>query len=160
MFMDKKKLIFAIFVAVSIFGIFLSGMLTAAKYSDTVAILCGEDVDNSCNKVQNSEFSDLINLKDENNSTTFKVPLSLAGVFFYLTVLGLSIFMALEYKKKKQVPLKHKYIMLGLCVAGVSFSIVFVLIQAFLIEAFCTYCIYSAIDTLILLFLSFFLIFV
>lgn len=158
--MDKKKLIFTALITISILGIFLSGMLTAAEYSDNIALLCGQDVDSSCNVVQNSQYSKLIDLENTQNGSNFEIPVSLLGIIFYILVLGLSIFMFKQYKNKNKIDIKYKYMMLVLCVIGVSFSIVFVLIQAFLIEAFCTYCMISALDTLFLLFLALALFFI
>lgn len=158
--MDKKRVLFAILIIISFFGIFLSSMLTVAKYSEKVALLCGENIDNSCNKVQESEFSNIINLKDENNNTIFEIPLSLLGIIFYILTLCLSFVMFLGYRKNKLIKIKYKYILLFFCLIGFISSIIFVLVQAFLIEAFCTYCMISAFDTLILFTISLYLFFI
>lgn len=157
--MNKKRLILVMCLIVAIFGLFLSSMLTLAKYNDSIAAICGEDLDNSCNTVQNSEFSKLVLLEDEiDDVEIFSIPISFMGVIFYLMFIGVSIYGLFFYKQNK-FSNKFNYFLIGLAGVGVAFSIIFTIIQAFFIEAFCTFCVLSAFDTLILLILSFLFIF-
>jgi uncharacterized membrane protein len=81
-------------------------------------------------------------------SVFFGVPLSLLGMIFYLgaiLVCGIILFRPKEIFKK---------ILLALSFAGVISSIYFIYLQAFVIKAFCVYCVLSALSSFILAFLS------
>ncbi len=86
-----------------------------------------------CLKVQQSKWS-----------KTFGIPNTYAGLTIYflifiLTLLGINGFpMMVEFVK-------------GLIYFGFAFSMYFVFIQAFILKAFCTWCVVSAVDFVILL---------
>lgn len=148
----EKKHIYLMIVAFAFFGIVLAGTLTLAKYYDKVAVLCGEDQFNSCNIVQNSPYSYLVDSKQSDGSE-LKIPLSLAGVFFYtlLLIFAIVLYKIDTEKKKKNTHLKKIKIVFFICgVLGVMFSLWFTYIQANVINAFCKYCLVSAINTLVL----------
>lgn len=154
----NQKLLVVLLLAFSVVGIILAGSLTAAKYSNKIALLCGEDNDNSCNTVQNSEYSYLINVKNEDGSTKFQFPLTLAGLFFYLILLVGSIVLLKDFRKRE----KDKKLKMGLFVVGlvgIVFSAVYTWIQAYKIEAFCTYCLISALNSVVLFVLLVFIVF-
>lgn len=146
--MERKNILIAIMIF-SFLGVIIAGMLTAAKYSDSIALLCGQDIDNSCNTVQNSPYSYLINEK-KNDGSEFKIPLTLAGIIFYLILIALAYRVYSNEKNKKKTSDKLKYSLFVIGIFGVLFSAAFTWIQAFLIEAFCTYCLISALDTVII----------
>lgn len=149
----QNKTLYLLIILFAIFGIILAGTLTLAKYYDKVAVLCGEDQFNSCNTVQNSPYSYLINQKT-NSGTEFKIPLTLAGVGFYtlLTLIALSLYRYETGKKKleKKCLTRQKYFLFIFGILGVIFSAWFTYIQASIIKAFCKYCLVSAFNTLIL----------
>jgi uncharacterized membrane protein len=154
----KQKVLLILVIVFSIMGIFLAGSLTAAKYSDNIAVLCGEDLDNSCNTVQNSEYSYLINVKNDDGSTKFQFPLTLAGLLFYIILLIGAIILLKDFRKRKEdKKLKIALFIVGLI--GILFSIVYTWIQAYKIEAFCTYCLISAANSVILFILLIFIAF-
>ena len=150
---SNLKYLLIIMIIISIFEIFLSGMLTAAKYSHSIASICGDDLSNSCNTVQNSPFSNIVNIENENNQTTFQIPITLLGIFFYII---LTWFLVKYYKlvsKKQKIYRKLKHILLYLGIGGFIFSVSYTLIQAFVIEAYCKFCLFSALNTCILFFM-------
>ncbi len=154
----QNKTLYLSIIIIAIFGIILAGTLTLAKYSDKIAALCGEDEFNSCNTVQNSDYSYLINQKTDDGSE-FKIPLTLAGVVFYsfLTMLAVILYRNETKPKKEKLSedkIKKLKLTLFICgILGVIFSAWFTYIQANIIEAYCAYCLVSAFDTVILLIL-------
>jgi len=122
------------------------------KYDDNIAILCGEDTSNNCNVVQNSEYSNLFVIEDETNNTSVPVPISLAGIFYYVAIIVTSIMLLKNEKKKDKKDDEKKRlnklynILFGLSIFGLLFSLIYTLIQAFVIGAYCTYCLISAFD--------------
>ncbi len=145
--MLKKNFLILVMIF-AILGIILAGALTLAKYNQSIALLCGDNVDNECNIVQNSEYSYLINIKDEQGKAQFQVPLSLAGVLFYAILLVTSFIMYRRVDDKDSRDLKYFLFVIGLF--GVAFSAAYTWIQAYKIEAFCTYCLISAFDSLVI----------
>jgi uncharacterized membrane protein len=156
-FIMSKRIVLSLIMVFAILGIFIAGTLTLAKYSDSIAILCGEDVDNSCNTVQNSEYSYLINVESDSGSN-FQVPISLAGVVFYTLLLVLSVILY----KRDSVGLdlgNLKYYLFGFGFVGILFSAVYTWLQVYKIDAFCTYCLISAFDSAVLFVLVYLLAF-
>lgn len=144
----NKKLILVLIMIFTILGILIAGTLTLAKYSNSIALLCGEDENNSCNTVQSSDYAYLINVQSDSGSK-FQIPLTLAGVIFYIGLFSLSL---IAYKREiAKVEIgKLKYYLFSIGTIGLLFSAIFTWLQAYKIEAFCTYCLISAFDSLIL----------
>lgn len=71
----------------------------------------------------------------------FGIPLSVIGIFFYLAVILLAIF---YFEAKQKIAMK---IFSLLSVFGFLASVYFVYLQAFVIKAFCFYCILSAVTS-------------
>lgn len=79
-------------------------------------------------------------------ATIFEVPIALLGSFFYLIVLILAVLLLTHPR------LAIKRVLLVLTVSGFIVSVILVYIQAFLLHAFCQYCLLSeAILTILLL---------
>ena len=150
--MNINKWNFRVIILLSIIGILISGTLTLAKYNDKIAILCGEDIDNGCNTVQNSEYSNIFTVKDENQETTFAVSLTLLGIFYYLIMLITTVFLCKDFNNNKfnKKTNKLKKLLIIVSTIGVIFSIIYTLIQAFVIKAYCTYCLVSACISIII----------
>lgn len=126
-------------IILSIFGIFDTAYLTAKHYLDS-SVYC--PVGKSCETVLNSGYS-----------VIFNIPISLFGVFFYFTIL---ILVLLYLQTEKRIFIK---IFFALSVLGFIFSLWLFYLQALIIKAYCFYCILSAINILILLGISSFLLF-
>ena len=71
-------------------------------------------------------------------ATIFGVPNAFLGVFYYLVVVVLSVL----YFDTKQV--KYLITAMGAIILGFIFTLWFVYLQAFVIKAFCEYCLLSA----------------
>jgi len=71
-------------------------------------------------------------------ATIFGVPNALLGVFYYLVVVVLSVL----YFDTKQV--KYLITAMGAIILGFIFTLWFLYLQAFVIKAFCEYCLLSA----------------
>lgn len=163
--MEKKNKLLLYIMLFAIIGIFLTSILTFAKYFDKIEKICGTNLQNSCNTVQNSEYSNLINLKNQTNKSYFKIPLSLAGLFFYILIFSFSIFLFKKdsknknknYNKKNKTKkyLKIENILLILSILGILTSIFYTIVQFYIIKAFCSYCIISTIDSIMIFILTF-----
>jgi len=149
MFKKNIKYLLVFMIVLSILEVFISSTLTIAKYSDSIAVLCGEDSSNSCNTVQNSEFSNIINLKNNEEKTTFQVPITLVGILFYLILTGLLLLDYRNLKNKKRSIKLNKWLFY-FAIFGIVFSVGYTLVQAIIIKAFCKYCLISAGNTIIL----------
>ncbi len=78
-----------------------------------------------CKKVQYSKFS-----------KTFGVPNPFLGLLMYLAIIGLTYFAA--------IGLAAPWLVKAVVVFGFLFSVYFTFIQAFVLRAFCTWCVISA----------------
>lgn len=76
------------------------------------------------------------------------IPLAFFGVVFYLLIMALALYLYAAPSFNRSA----LWALLVSTIIGLSLSIVFVLMQAFLIHAFCYYCLGSALDTLLLFF--------
>lgn len=82
------------------------------------------------------------------HSKIFGVPLSLLGAFFYLISIGFA-----SWALSARDPLQRYYI-LAVSLLGAASSVYFLYLQAFVIQAWCEYCLFSAFVTFVLLALS------
>jgi uncharacterized membrane protein len=87
-----------------------------------------------CDAVLSSEYA-----------TIAGIPLAYLGLLYYLSLLVLT---GLYYQTDKPVFLKA---LLGINLSGFAFSLWLVYLQAFVIEAFCQFCLISALVTTVLL---------
>ena len=130
----KKKMILIAMLALALVGLFAASYLTWEHYS-------GNDVRcvifEGCNTVLGSSHAVL-----------FGLPVSLLGMIYYAGFLFLLLIYIIE---------KQKYAFWGACAlvgAGFLFSLYFVYLQVFVINAICFYCMVSAITTTLLFLLS------
>lgn len=118
-----KWLIWSLII-ISFIGFLDASYLTIAHYTG-LALRC--TVFNGCEAVTTSPYS-----------LIFGVPVALLGVFYYLSVLLLTLFYF--DSKKSCLP---RYIAWLTCV-GMTASIWFVFLQLFVLHAICQYCMISA----------------
>ncbi|MDR3465298.1 MAG: vitamin K epoxide reductase family protein [Xanthobacteraceae bacterium] len=88
-----------------------------------------------CNDVAQSPYSRI-----------FDLPIGYFGVVYYLDVFGLAVLIVLDRSS-----LVLKAALLAIAATGVIFSIYFAYLQISLIQAFCIYCLLSAVTTVALL---------
>jgi len=134
--MKNKNIIYSLILG--FLGFFVATYLTILHYKNIIPP-CG--VTGGCEKVLTSQFS-----------TIGPIPLALLGSLFYLAVIILCILILTNYKK---ILVDLFY---GMAAIGFLVSIVLILIQAYILHAFCQYCLTSeAISTgiIILAYLDF-----
>lgn len=128
-----------LFVVLSLIGILDSIYLTYEKFAGKIPI-CGAGFD--CGKVLNSSYANI-----------FGVPLSLFGLFYYLTIFILAIMFFLDFDFGKFISNKLKLkkfrittieLLFLLSSFGLIFSIYLVSIMAFVLKSWCPYCLVSA----------------
>ncbi len=135
--MDQKpKLAPYYLLAVALIGIADSFYLAHASYTGS-SISCA--LLEGCNTVARSSFSRI-----------FGTPLSYFGLIYYLYMAGLAAFLAYDPDSRGQ-----RLGALVYAAIGVIFSIYSFYVQAFLIKAFCIYCLTSDVLTVILLGLAY-----
>lgn len=108
----------------SIAGIIDSVYLSAKHYAHS-AVNCS--IFEGCELVTTSVYS-----------TVLGIPVALLGVIFYLSVLAFALMLLRSWSKKSLISL------LTISSIGFLVSICFVYIQAFILNAFCFYCLISA----------------
>jgi len=131
---NSKIIISYILITLALVGMFDTAYLAAQHISgDHVA--CG--IAEGCDSVLNSKYSEV-----------FGIPLALIGFLYYTTAL-IFIFIYTVTNSKKALSFLVKITGLGLVA-----SIYFIYLQLVVLEAICTYCMLSAIITLLLFGLS------
>jgi len=128
-----KRLGVAIILLLAFLGLSDSLYLRMHEMSGT-PLLCDIESLSGCNTVAASAYSNL-----------FGIPLATFGVAFYAL---LFVVAALELVLFNQL---LRRIIQGLAGVGILFSLYFTFLQAFVIEAFCIYCLASAIITFFIL---------
>lgn len=133
----NRSLLVVLVLALSFLGIADSWYLYQSAITDT-ALSCdlGSGLD-GCNIVAQSEYSYI-----------FGIPLALYGVSFFALVFVLAALLFVMNSRRLYQAL------VALSGVGVVASVVFVLIQLFLIKAICIYCIASAGIVVLLLVVS------
>jgi uncharacterized membrane protein len=109
-------------------GLFVALYLWAHNLGLTGPIVCGVG---DCGTVQASEFAHV-----------GPVPVSAIGVFGYLALIGLS-FLGLQPAHRDSAPIGA--LLLAGSAVGVAFSAYLTYLEAFVINAWCQYCVISAI---------------
>lgn len=147
----NRNTILLIIIFLGIFGAIESSIITYAKYNNQVSYICGGDEPtNSCNTVQTSEYGYFINYTSE-SGTKIQVPFTLAGIFFYIIISIMAFLYWKKNKEKKKISKCFKNLFLLLAITGTIFSGIFTWIQGYLIKAYCSYCLVSAINTVVIL---------
>jgi len=123
---SQKKYVFA-FVVFALLGFADATYLTLKHYSGS-PITCS--LTHGCGVVTASAYSEL-----------FGIPVALLGALYYLSVILLSIFV-LDRKNPNILRLISQFTWVGL-----GASVYFIIVQAFLLHAWCQYCIGSAITS-------------
>jgi uncharacterized membrane protein len=127
----KKAMIFAMFfLIVSLLGFTDSTYLAIKKLTGS-PVTC--TIVHGCDTVTSSVYSEI-----------FGIPIALLGSFFYLSIILLSV-AYLDKRKEKTLRLTAKLTWIGLFASSY-----FVFVQAVLLQAWCIYCIGSAITSTIL----------
>jgi len=132
----RRATLIVLILGLSFLGLADSWYLAESAATDT-PLVCGIGVLDGCNTVAQSPYAHL-----------FGIPLGVYGVLFYALVLVLSV--AALTLRLKIVP----FYLLIINALGASASVVFLLIQFFLIKALCIYCMASAVISFALLGLS------
>ena len=116
-------------VVLALLGIFDASYLTYEKLAGVIPS-CGAGFD--CGEVLNSQWASI-----------GPIPLSALGMLYYLTVFIVAILNFLEIKILDFLIPTHKILLL-LTSFGFLFSLVLVGLMAFVIKAWCLYCLVSA----------------
>ena len=121
-------------IIVSLLGLADASYITYEKFSGVVptCVLTGIF---KCSTVLESPWSSI-----------GPIPLSLLGMGFYATVFLLASYLLL----KKDAPAKLSTFLFSLAIFGFGFSIYLTVIQAFIIKAFCFFCVLSAVSSSLL----------
>ncbi len=115
------------FLVLALLGFADATYLTLKHYSGT-PITCS--LTHGCDIVTSSAYSEI-----------FGIPVALLGALYYLSVILLSIFV-LDRKNPKILRLISHFTWVGL-----GASVYFIIVQAFILNAWCQYCIGSAITS-------------
>jgi uncharacterized membrane protein len=124
------KKIIAVFLVLSALGFIDAVYLTVVHYRDA-SVVCL--LINTCDLVLQSSYA-----------TIGPIPVSLLGVIFYLAVFLLSL---VSLVKKNE---KLFFTTALLSVAGFLVSLWFLYVQLFIINSLCFYCLFSAMDSILL----------
>lgn len=131
-----RTTILALILTLALLGIADSWYLAESAATDT-PLICGPGMLEGCNAVAQSPYS-----------RPFGIPLGVFGVLFYgITLVIAAAALTVSFKQATRA-------LLGVTVLGGLASVVFLLIQFFLIQAFCVYCIASAVISFALVGLS------
>jgi len=118
-------------ILVTAFLGFLDAMyLTASHY---IGIIPPCYIVGGCEQVTTSQYSLILG-----------IPVALMGTLYYIAVLATTLF----YVDKKH-PLAIRALQ-GITVLGLLFSLWFTYVQGFIIEAWCSYCLFSALTSTVL----------
>ncbi|MDP2629523.1 MAG: vitamin K epoxide reductase family protein [Candidatus Harrisonbacteria bacterium] len=130
-----KKGLFGTFFAFAVFGFLDSAYLTISHFLDS-ELKCS--LIQGCDIVTKSSFS-----------TIGPIPVALVGLAYYLLLIVLLI----AYLDRKNT--KLLLIASQLTWAGFIASLYFLSVQAFVLRAFCEFCLYSALSSTVLFILGF-----
>lgn len=122
----SRRIIQIIILTLSILGIIDAGYLTLTHYLNG-SVVC--NISGSCDVVLTSKYSEF-----------FGIPISLLGLIMYAILFVEALKCLME---RRSMPNKA---ILVLSFLGVLFSGYFVSIQAFVLKAWCEYCVFSAVN--------------
>jgi uncharacterized membrane protein len=132
-----NKILLQTYIGTAILGLIDASFLTYNRFMH-VPPPCGIGIFSGCAIVDRSPYS-----------VMFGIPLSVFGMIFY--ILGIIAALLVLYSRYTF----RKYILGLVSVAGALSSMYFIYLQAYVIHAFCIYCLFSALCTFVLLGLSF-----
>lgn len=124
--MQRNKLFLAILILISVVGFADATYLTAKHYLDD-PVTCS--IFKGCETVTGSKYS-----------TLFSIPIALFGVFYYL-VISISLILYME-----GVNGMLKFLVFATTM-GFAATLYLVYLQAFVLNAFCLFCIISALSS-------------
>ena len=124
------KKIAIVFIILSFLGLADAVYLTISHYEDA-SVVC--ILINTCDSVLQSSYA-----------TVGSVPVSLLGVVYYFGILVLSLVSLAKTDEKLF------FLAALLTIFGLLASLWFLYIQIFLIGSFCSYCLFSALDSILL----------
>ena len=132
------KIIIAILSSI---GLVATGSITLKNWGLLTSLSCpGPGIQNGCETVLNSPWGTLF----ENNQVN--IPLSLAGFITYLSILVITIILSINLISPKEKLNKFLWWLIFLIsCASSTFSFLLINIMFFKIEAYCFFCILSAI---------------
>jgi uncharacterized membrane protein len=128
------KKIIVVFLLLSVLGLIDASYLTIEHYRDA-SVVCF--LVNTCDKVLQSSYA-----------TLGAIPVSLFGVIYYLGIFLLSLVSLI--KKNERLFFTTSL----LTVFGFIASLWFLYVQLFIIHSLCFYCLFSALDSIILFILG------
>ena len=131
-----KRIGAALILVLSLFGLADSAYLAQHEASGT-PLLCNIQNLSGCNTVAASQYSRL-----------FDIPLAEYGVLFFSVLFVLAALELVIFDRLLRRVLQ------GVSLVGVIASLYFTLMQAFVIQAFCIYCLVSALVTLFIFILA------
>ena len=135
----KNRILFLVNLTLAFLGAIDASYLTYKHFTNS-HLACV--VVNGCDYVTNSEYSEF-----------HGIPISLAGIFYYLTIvyfLTASIFMK---KNKTKLLMINQFLVTG----GIFIYIYLIYIQGNILNAYCIYCLFSAFCTFTLFFTNYYL---
>jgi uncharacterized membrane protein len=104
------------------------------------------------NKIPPCTLSECGTVLTSSYSEILGIPVSLLGAIYYLVLI---ILFMIHFDTKKEVYLQFAF---HFTIFGLLFSLYFLFVQAFVIKAFCQYCLVSNTTSIILFIISFFII--
>ena len=135
--LQRSSFIASASVILKLSGLAVAIYLSYTALIDDGALICGQS--GGCHDVQGSEYSKVAG-----------IPISLFGLFMYLTLLGLFFTRAQIIHKKyfdsrERLVRNIKIWSLLIATAGTVYSIYLTAIEAFVLEAWCIWCLASAV---------------
>ncbi len=130
--MDKK--LYWASVALAIIGALIATYMTIYKWTDNNTMCLGSG---DCATVNESAYSEI-----------FGIPVALVGVGGYLAILA--VLLLEKYGKNKFFKENSLLAVFGLGVGGFGFTLYLVYVEAFILKAWCPFCVASQITMTIL----------
>lgn len=135
------KKAYLLLLILSLIGVADAGYLTLEHYAKLTPPCFVNPIFADCGKVLTSQYA-----------VFFQIPLSLWGVFYYVIIMATTT-LALISAKKRWIHSLSFFSTIGL-----SVSLYLVYLQIFILKAFCFYCMISAISSLLIFIIVYFLI--
>lgn len=131
---SRTQWMYILIALIALFGVLNAGYLVWTSITGTAP---------TCNFIKGCDV-----VASSSYSYIFGIPLSLFGVFFYTLVFGFALWRIIV---PQEAVLKYIF---PLSIIGFVLSLYFLYLQAFVIEAYCEYCLFSLFDATVLFALS------